>query len=546
MALGISDDRAETLAVGARPWVLVGKLLGVASTTIVVGSQLSESDFVNVVVGEIIVTPLAVSLVTEDVGGGGGRVTVSRIVELVVALVPLPEIVMPVGISVGPVVGGVVMSKVVLGRVVVSGGREVGCVTVSLLLLGGRVVGSTEVGGRVVVGPSEVGGRVVVGSRVVGSRVVGSRVVGGRVVGFRVVGSRVVGTKLVGSVPFCELVGSVTGVVVSTTVEPPVPVGMRVKDTLIPRSVDVGAGGDVVGSPVAVDCSEVALVSETETGGSVEVGAGGEVSVTFCVGRTILVTSETMLLISELMGSRGLLAVGDGSLVVVTMPVGASSIPVELVLTVRGWSTEETSSDDVGTVDGLGVSVEAIPERLLEAVEFETTEPTGESVAVPVDEVGSVVGATVVGTTMLEVVGRMMVGGTPPVDPTPLRASLALPLVVEFVIMPPMIELVVTVSVGGETTIVLAMMMVVTSGCVSELGLIESVLPTESLDSADMLESTPADTLELTNVGRSVMLDNRSLNEDSLFVVSAMAPTVVDCETGDSVVIVMFMYWRFT
>jgi hypothetical protein len=138
-----------------------------------------------------------------------------------------------------------------------------------------------------------------------------------------------------------------------------------------------------------------------------------------------------------------------------------------------------------------------------------------------------------------------MVAGMPPVEPTLLKASLALPLDVEFV-RPSPTELVGVGSVGGETTIVLAMITVVTSGSASELALVKSVNATESVVPAELLESTAADEIELTNVGRSVKLAKRSLNDDSLFVVSVIVSNGVDCEAGDAVVMVMFIYWRFT
>lgn len=92
----------------------------------------------------------------------------------------------------------------------------------------------------------------------------------------------------------------------------------------------------------------------------------------------------------------------------------------------------------------------------------------------------------------------------------------------------------------------LAMMTVVTAGFDTELALVESVDAIESVVSAELLESTATDTLELTNVGRSVKLASRSLKDESLFVVSATAPNGVDWGTGEAVVMVMFMYWRLT
>lgn len=94
----------------------------------------------------MLVTPLAVdsTLVGEEavVGGGGGGscVVVSGMVVLSL-LVTFGKIALPVGSSVGSVVGGTVMSEMVVPGGVVSGVDNVweGSVTVALPLTGGSV-----------------------------------------------------------------------------------------------------------------------------------------------------------------------------------------------------------------------------------------------------------------------------------------------------------------------------------------------------------------------------------------------------------------------
>lgn len=99
---------------------------------------------VRVAVAAMLVTPPAVvsMLVGEEavVGGGGSSVVVSGMVVLSL-LVTFGKIALPVGSSVGSVVGGTVMSEMVVPGAVVSGVDSVweGSVTVALPLTGGSV-----------------------------------------------------------------------------------------------------------------------------------------------------------------------------------------------------------------------------------------------------------------------------------------------------------------------------------------------------------------------------------------------------------------------
>lgn len=353
-------------------------------------------------------------------------------------------------------------------------------------------------------------------------------------------------------------VGSDAGGVVSTTVELPVP-GRSVSERLIPRSEEVGSGATVVGSCVAVTegCSVSGAVGEADADGSVGsadvvgatvgvgsadgddgssdvgvvVGTGAAVSVTFAEGRIALVTSEITLLSIELIGARGSLRVGEGSLVLVTMPVGARRIPVELVGSTD--DSAENRSDEVGSADGLATSDEAASEVGVGAAD---AVGSSASVAVSVGEADSA-------TAGSELVGRTIVAGMPPVEATPADTSLGLSLGAEAKTGLPT-ELTGVASVEGGTTTVLSTIIVVTPGTEPD---VESVDPRElsAVVSAELLASE----LEMTNVGLSVKvglskLASRSLIE-SLFVVSGVLPKGVDCETGDSVVMLTLLYCRF-
>lgn len=492
-----------------------------------------------VAVAAMLVTPLAVSMLVGDedvVGGGGNCVTVSGMVVLSL-LVTFGKIGLTVGSNVGSVVGGTVTSETVVPGIVVSGVDSVwdGSVAVALPLPGGLVgsmavlVGSGVVVGSIAVPVGSLEGEVTVGILV--SVVLEA---GG--------GMTVVGWP-VGS--------SVAGGVVSATVELPVPGGRSVNERLIPMSEEVGSGNAVVGScvAVAVGCSVSGVVGEAEADGSVGcadaegvtvgsadgdagssdvgvdvVGSGAAVSVTFGEGRMALVTSETTLLSIELIGARGSLNVGEGSLVLVTIPVGARSMAVVLVDSTDD-SAEENRPDEVGSADGLAVSDEAASEATVDAVGATA------SVAVSVGEADT-------GTTGSELVGSMMVAGMPPVEATP-AASLELSLLGAEAVTGLPTELTGVGSVEGGTTIVLSTTIVVTCATEPELESPKSVV------SAELLASE----LVLMNVGLSVKvglfkLAKRSLIESRL-VVSGASSNGVDCETGDSVVMLTLLYCRF-
>lgn len=87
----------------------------------------------------------------------------------------------------------------------------------------------------------------------------------------------------------------------------------------------------------------------------------------------------------------------------------------------------------------------------------------------------------------------------------------------------------------GSITIVLAMMIVVTS---------DSELACKDDEPAELLESAAVADVELTNIGRSVKENRSARDVVSLFVVSP--PNDVELVTGDVVVMVIFMYCRFT
>lgn len=409
-----------------------------------------------------------------------------------------------------------------------------------------------------------VGSGVVVGS--IGVTV--DSLAGGAEVGMLVSVVLVTGggtTAVVGSP-----VGSDAGGVVSTTVELPVP-GKSVSERLIPISEEVGSGAAVVGSCVAVTegCSVSGAVGEADADGSVGsadavgatvavgstdgedgsadgddgssdvgvvvVGTGAAVSVTFAEGRIALVTSEITLLSIELIGARGSLRVGEGSLVLVTMPVGARRIPVELVGSTDDAS-EENRSDDVGSADGLATSDEAASEVGVGAAD---AVGSSASVAVSVGEADSA-------TAGSELVGRTIVAGMPPVEATPADTSLGLSLGAEAKTGAPT-ELTGVASVEGGTTTVLSTIIVVTPESEPDVESRRPVDPRKlsGVVSAELLASE----LEMTNVGLSVKvglskLASRSLIE-SLFVVSGVLPKGVDCETGVSVVMLTLLYCRF-
>ena len=381
----------------------------------------------------MLVTPLAEAMLVmlaivvgccAVVETGGSGVTVSSGTVVLPPLVTFAGIPVTVGSNVGSVVGGSVMSGVVPEGVVSdveTGGG--GSVAVVLPLVGG-LVGSRLVGSGVVVG----GGTTVS----VGTPVSVALLIGG---GMTVVGSPV------GS--------SVTGGVVSAMVELPVP-GKSESERLIPSGVEVGSGGAVVGSAVGSKvgegCSDSGTVGEAEADGStvgsadgeadgddgssetgtLVTGAVGAVSVMFGDGRMALVTSETTLLMIEPMGAKGSLRVGVGSSVaLVTMPVGARSIPLVLVGS-DDVSAEENNPDAVGSVDGLAVS---------------------EGAAESVGEADS-------GAETSELVGRTIVSGMPPVEPTPPAASVGLSTG-DASVTGSATELVGVGSVAGDTTMVL-------------------------------------------------------------------------------------------
>lgn len=255
------------------------------------------------------------------------------------------------------------------------------------------------------------------------------------------------------------------GDVVSTMVELPVP-GKSDNDRLIPSGDEVGDG---VGSSVAVaeGCSDSgdepvgSADGEAESVGSADADAGvlvtgavEAVSVTFGDGRTALVTSETIVLSIEPIGANGSLGVGEGSsLVLVTIPVGARSMPLVLVDSSE-VSPEENKPDEEGSADGLAVA--------------------------------DGVSAEAVGGT--ELVGRIMVAGMPPVEATSLETSAGLSVGVGAVIGSAA-ELAGVGSVDGGTTTVLSTMIVVTLGAdpeLSDCAPVESGEPIESVESAEL------------------------------------------------------------
>jgi hypothetical protein len=106
-------------------------------------------------------------------------------------------------------------------------------------------------------------------------------------------------------------------------------------------------------------------------------------------------------------------------------------------------------------------------------------------------------------------------------------------------------------TVEGSTTIVLAIIMVVTpeSDCefdgLDRSELTKSVVASEELEGLKGSEGL-AD-VELTKVGRSVKLSSSVRDVVSLLVVSDVdPPSEVSLVVGEVVVMVMFMYCRFT
>lgn len=99
--------------------------------------------------------------------------------------------------------------------------------------------------------------------------------------------------------------------------------------------------------------------------------------------------------------------------------------------------------------------------------------------------------------------------------------------------------------VEGSTTIVLAMTMVVISESDCEFDGLDRSDVTNSVVESDGSEGL-AD-VELTKVGRSVKLSRSVKDVVSLLVVSGVIPpSEVSLVAGDVVVMVMFMYCRFT